>query len=636
MGRSWTASAIIAAAAAVIVVALVPAVPGPAAATADGTTGVTVFLKPTDPAALTRLADTAGADRVDAAALDRALPSAAAHRAVVADLEARGFTVVRETSWSVTAQAPSSLVATVFGAVRGVLPDLPESLRSLVSAAFSTVGPKVVRPRALDGPELRRAYTSVANTRHGVLPYIGKDRVHRLTIATIQFSGWNRRDLATYAHRHHLRYRPSTLTQVPAGQATVPTRSDGDGAIEVALDQEALLSTAPWAKQRAFFAPNNSAGFADAFAQVLDDVRADRYAYRGGDRHIAALSVSWGACEEQGTSRIRKVVTPILANLVAAGVTVFASSGDDGAYDCKGLLGLPAKGVDFPASSPYVVGVGGTHLTGRRRAAYNGRNWHERAWSCTGTGGCRGSLLSRASGGSGGGESTVFGKPRYQRSVPGTGRMVPDIAADADPATGFVLYSSHLGGTARVGGTSLAAPVSAALFTNMLASRGLRHGIGNIHGALYAAARGSGYRSSFRDIASGTNGEYDAGPGYDMVTGLGAPLWPALGNRFFRGRVPAAHATIERRHPHSPGKWRRVTVHWGGHAPGHPRLLTAVVVVRDGRGRVVLRRNAARPRGSATFTGRRGHRYRLIVQVANSRHVMSATRVAKLRVPRAS
>lgn len=608
-----------------LVAVSLPALAAPAAA--GPASGLTVFLQPRDPASLTSLAASPVTDRsARIAALERALPSAAARRQAIDSLRARGLSVTSQTAWSVTASGPSSLVSGLIGTTLG--------LPSLISGVLGTDGPAVVKPRSLAGGDFRRAYTSAANTAAGIAPYSGRSRVHKLTIATIQFSGWNSADLKTYAHQHGLPYSSSTLTQVPVAQSSVPTTSDGDGAIEVALDQESILSTDPSAHQRAYFAPNNDAGFANTFAAVLDDAIGNKSAYKGGDAHIGALSVSWGGCEDDSADQLRTVVNPILKSLVAAGVTVFASSGDSGAYDCTDpLLGLThTQGVDFPASSPYVVGVGGTTLSSSKRAANSGHNWNESAWSCTDSSDCAGGLiaiLGSGNGGTGGGVSDVFARPSYQSGVSAGGRAVPDISADANPETGFQLYSSQEGGTVQVGGTSLSSPVSAALFTTMLAAHGLSHGIGDIHAKLYAAAKHAG---TFRDITSGTNGQYDAGPGYDEVTGLGAPLWPALGQRFFAGGAPRATGSIKRLHP-STSAWRRVTVSWGGRARSGRSLLTAAVSVSTG-GTVVANHDGAAPRNSFTFTGKAGHTYRLSVRVVDSRHVMSAPFTVKLTVPR--
>ncbi len=105
------------------------------------------------------------------------------------------------------------------------------------------------------------------------------------------------------------------------------------GDIEVALDQESILSTAPSAHQQAYFAPNDStAHFNMAFEAVLDDVLGKDAKHK--NPNIVALSSSWGQCESQTGAAAIRSLEPTLQSLTAAGVTVFASSGDAGIYDC--------------------------------------------------------------------------------------------------------------------------------------------------------------------------------------------------------------------------------------------------------------------------------------------------------------
>jgi kumamolisin len=245
-----------------------------------------------------------------------------------------------------------------------------------------------------------------------------------------------------------------------------------------------------------------------------------------------------------------KAMQPILQSLVAAGVNIFSASGDGGIYDCSSsLLGLGGGGgllgggkstdVDFPASSPWVIGVGGTRLMSvtSPSTTNNGHNWSETAWGCVSSSDCANN------GGSGGGQSSTFKAPGYQtRFVTNapfrgrTGRMVPDIAANADSGTGFLTTTSSNGKeqVAQVGGTSLAAPVSAALFVDLLASLGRTRGVGDLHGGLY---RAYSTHHAIRDIHSGSNGAAGDSPndpstsaafGYDTVTGIGAVLWSGL------------------------------------------------------------------------------------------------------------
>lgn len=608
----------------------VAAVPAGSAAP-DPAHSVTVFLQPANPTLLDRLANHPGPlTAARRTALEQALPSEAAKRSVSEALRARGFTITDTNSWSVTAQAPASTLAAQFGGVSlltGLFTKVPAVLGSLVSGVFPTAGGRpAVKPHALTGGDFRKAYTNPALTRARITPYAGHYKGARPTIATIQFSGWDRGDLAKFAARNHIPYSTSMLTQVPVLQARVPTTSDGDGAIEVALDQEAILATNRYAHQRAYFAPNSDAGFAGAFQQVLNDVTVNKHAHRGGDRHIVALSISWGSCEPAQLQSAAPV-NNILKSLVGAGVTVFAATGDDGAFDCTGLLGNPTEGVDFPAASPYVVGVGGTRLTSTNRASNNGRNWSESAWSCDSASDCSGGLLGLVSGrgGSGGGTSQIFGAPPYQRGLGGSGRMLPDIAAVGDPATGMSIYTSQSAGPVlTVGGTSLASPVEAALFTSLLSAHGRSTGIGNVHGSLYSAAKVGG---TFRDITSGTNGGYDAGPGYDQVTGLGAPLWPAIGNRIFGVRTIRPKVSWK-----APGRanHRKVTVRW----KSGKRAYFAMVTIRRSTGSVLATRYVASPKGRFTFRGKVGHKYVATVTVTGTNHRISTPRNFTFRLRR--
>jgi len=602
----------------------VAAVPGTASAT-GAEQSITVFLKAADGAALDRLAALPGpVTAARRAALDRALPSAAAQRQVEESLRSRGFTVTDVSSWSVTAKAPAGVVGALFGlasSVTGLLSRIPALLGGHVSVAFQNgVGERAVRPHALTGTDFRNAYTSSGLTAARIAPYTGHYRGARPTIATIQFTGWDRNDLAEFARHNGLPYNSSTLTEVPVNQSSVPRTGKNGEPVEVALDQEAILATNPYAHQRAYFAPNNDSGFTNAFSKVLDDVRGNSHAYKGGDRHITALSVSWGACESSGSASVT-AANQIIKSLVAAGVTVFAASGDSGAFDC-GKSGIfaqtPKPGADFPASSPYVVGVGGTSLSRDPGGPNNGHNWLETAWSCSNASACSGGLLAigGGTGGSGGGTSARFARPSYQSGISGSGRMVPDIAGEADPINGLDVYTSDPAGPwVTVGGTSLAAPTQAALFTNMLSAHGYAKGVGDIHAKLYAAARTPG---TFRDITEGTN-YYEAKPGYDLVTGLGAPLWPAIGRRLF-GTSPLKPTIRWSASGHATR--RPVTLRW---ASGKRGLLLSITV-RTASGSFVTSRAAAAPSGHLSFRGQTGKRYVATITVTDTSHRISLPR----------
>jgi len=177
------------------------------------------------------------------------------------------------------------------------------------------------------------------------------------------------------------------------------------------------------------------------------------------------------------------------------GITYVAASGDSGT-------------ISHPASSPYVVGVGGTSLTIGPNNTYGS----ETAWA-----------------GSGGGYSTVQPEPDYQETAQNSGqRASPDVSYDADINTGFQFYFDGSSTLFRAGGTSAGAPQWAALFAIADQGRAL-NGLDTLDGAtetlpmLYALYDTSLYNSAFHDITSGGNAGYSASTGYDPVTGLGSP-----------------------------------------------------------------------------------------------------------------
>ncbi len=334
-------------------------------------------------------------------------------------------------------------------------------------------------------------------------------------------------------------------------------------------------------------------------------------------------------------------------------MTVFAATGDDGIYDQCSTGG---QNVDYPASSPEVVGVGGTTLTPvGSSAANNGSNWNETAWSCADSSTCDGH------GGSGGGISgnvlfAGFNKPAYQGAIQtapfsqATKRLVPDISADADPNTGFPIYTSDPtdnadagSGNLVFGGTSLAAPVSAALFTNALASHAVTTGIGDVHSALYESyAHNNG---SFRDITIGSNGaasdaDHDpsvtAGTGYDTVTGLGAPLWPKIVSAALSPiAVPTATAAMSLTHPHSSSGSLDMSATWSGSASsgGLDVHQATVEITRAGQSAPVYFDRNAPATGSYPFRAIPGSTYVLTVTAHDIAGTASPSKTATVVVP---
>lgn len=267
-------------------------------------------------------------------------------------------------------------------------------------------------------------------------------------------------------------------TNVPGGE---PSGADG----EVLLDVEVIGALAPAAQITVWFAPNTDQGFVDA---VSDAVHASPTP--------TAVSISWGQSEDAWTAQARTALDQAFADGAALGVTVCVASGDNGSSDGQTD---GSDHVDFPASSPHALACGGTSL----------RPSTETVWNNGSSGGA-----------TGGGISDTFAQPAWQSGVPATasGRGVPDVSGDADPQTGYQVLVD--GQSIVIGGTSAVAPLWAALVARL--AQALGRPLGLVQQQLYTLDSG------FRDIVSGTNGSYSAGPGWDACTGLGSPDGEAL------------------------------------------------------------------------------------------------------------
>jgi kumamolisin len=314
-------------------------------------------------------------------------------------------------------------------------------------------------------------------------------------IAIIELGGgFAQSDLDTYFQGLDIPTPTVTATGVDGGTnqpGQDPTGADG----EVLLDIEVAGALAPKADIVVYFAPNTDAGFLDAISTAAHATPAP-----------AAISISWGQSEDQWTAQSRTAMDNAIADAVAMGVTVTVAAGDNGSSDA----GSGAH-ADFPASSPHALGCGGTRLQ-----ASGGTVTSETVWDDGGQGGA-----------TGGGVSDVFPLPDWQRSVgvparSGTstpGRGVPDVAADADPQTGYQVYVD--GQSQVIGGTSAVAPLWAGLVARLSQLTGKPLGL--LQPVLYAGASAGQPSPGLRDITSGNNGAYRAGPGWDACTGLGVP-----------------------------------------------------------------------------------------------------------------
>ncbi|HEU0132137.1 MAG TPA: S53 family peptidase, partial [Mycobacteriales bacterium] len=427
------------------------------------------------------------------AAAAAAHPDAAAARRY---LTSHGFTVTGGDGWTLTARGPRDVATTLAHALRADVAGLGRTATWRRHAV----------PAGHTGATLASAYDVVRPGSTGA----------GLGIATVQFSGWRSADLTTYAQAAGIP-APSPV-QVVVGAAD-PTDTSNGGDFEVALDQEVLLATAPQAQQRLYFGENSLADAVALYSRIATDAEAGL---------VDVVSTSWGMCEPYADfdPPSRAGMETQLARIVAAGATVFAASGDFGAYDCSSPDSPDnTVAVDYPAASPWVVGVGGTDLAGSAGA------WSESAWTDALTGAFKGYA-------GGGGQSSSVTRPAWQAglALPGTNRLVPDIAAMADPDHGFGVYSYLHGGWNLGGGTSAAAPLVAGHLAAALSSAGRTAGVGDVHDELY------GNPGAFRDVTTGSNLRDAAGLGYDLATGLGSPQWSALATVLFGDPVVAAPA----------------------------------------------------------------------------------------------
>ena len=422
-----------------------------------------------------------------------------------------GLTVGHVTSASLLLSGPSVRLASLFGTSLTATPDgvphastplkVPAELAAVATSAVGLDARPVMAPKAvpvgLTGEQLRAAYQVPDNATAGA----------GTTVGTLQFSGWAPSDLTTYAEAAGIPLATGQITEVGVAGAD-PHQLDGtSGEAEVALDVQAVLATAPAARQRIYVAPNTAIGAITAVNQMADDAAAGL---------LQVTSSSWGSCEAGNDPGYQQAFGAGLDRLVAAGATFYVASGDMGAYGCSSE-GEPDNwlSVDFPSSWPVSVAVGGTTLTQR------GLTYGETAWG-TFTRPARSGTF--AGSGSGGGISADTPQPAYQNGLwPGaTTRLIPDVSSVADPSTGFGAFVASQGGWLSMGGTSLAAPTWAGFTAAALSAAGRTTGLGNILPTLYANP------SAFHDVTVGNNGAYSAGVGYDLVTGLGSPDWNTL------------------------------------------------------------------------------------------------------------
>ncbi|MCU1320761.1 MAG: Sedolisin [Acidobacteriaceae bacterium] len=316
------------------------------------------------------------------------------------------------------------------------------------------------------------------------------------TIGIIELGGGFRTaDITAYFKTLGQKAPTVVAVSVDGGKNSPSTADGADG--EVMLDIEVSAAVAPGAKIAVYFAPNTDQGFIDAISTAIHDTT----------NKPSVISISWGGPESSWTQQAMTALDTACQAAAALGVTITAASGDNGSTD-----GATGNNVDFPSSSPRILACGGTTLIGTGSTITSEVVWNE---------------IANNEGATGGGVSNVFAKPTWQSTanVPKPtqttgGRGVPDVAGDADPATGYIVRVD--GKSMVIGGTSAVAPLWAGLIAVSNAQN--KKSAGFINTQIYTAKA----KTAFRDITCGNNGAFSAGPGWDPCTGLGSPIGTKL------------------------------------------------------------------------------------------------------------
>ncbi|MFL5912433.1 MAG: protease pro-enzyme activation domain-containing protein [Gaiellaceae bacterium] len=289
-------------------------------------------------------------------------------------------------------------------------------------------------------------------------------------------------DLRTFESQFGLPQVPWTTVKVGGGS------SDTSGQDEWDLDTQ--YSTG--------FAPNVSGlRVYDGVSLANTDIAAEINQWVT-DNATKQASFSAGECEVLAqVSGFQDTLDNTLKQAAAQGQTLFTSSGDTGSF-CPavvGVNGVPAgvPNVNYPAASPYAIGVGGTTVVDPSGPT-------EVTWY-----------------GTGGGATLFESAPAFQSnaggSFAGVNRGVPDVALDADPFSGYRVIVS--GSETGIGGTSASAPAWQGIWARAQGAHG--GGLGFAGPVLYNAVP----RTAFHDIVAGANGLYPTTPGWDYNTGLG-------------------------------------------------------------------------------------------------------------------
>ena len=429
-----------------------------------------------------------------------------------------------------------------------------------------------------DGPSCSGLTPSQTNSLYDA-PHVGpKGKGKGVTMAVFELSAYLSSDITHWAHFTYGNKFTPPLENVnvdggpqhpkcPKGDSCAPANQAFAGDIEVDADIEQQLTIAPDAAHLIVYnAPNDETG----------QTELAEYTKIANDDSAASVSSSWGECESEEGAAMAKAEDIAFEQMATQGQSMFASAGDDGAFDCGTTPQTLA--VDDPESQPWVTSVGGTSW----QTDNPGTNTHpaykagvESVWNvdslCNESadeGGDTGLDWCDSTGAGGGGSSSFWGRPWYQAGpgvinsfvTTGNGttqcafatkgtrcRQVPDISANADQYTPYAEYctgnsktpgsvcgtfssSQPTPGWFGIGGTSLSSPLWSGIAADRDSFQG--HRSGNFNPMVYRLLQ-TDPSLYFHDITGAgqttlNNGFFPTTPGYDEATGIGSPRMSPL------------------------------------------------------------------------------------------------------------
>ena len=384
-----------------------------------------------------------------------------------------------------------------------------------------------LNPESGSGPKGGLAPSDIRNAYH----LTGGQGGAGQAVALYELDGYLASDITAYQGAFGLPALAPTTVLVDGATGAAGANTD-----EVALDIELAQALAPnLGHVYVYETPNDGldAHYLDAYSRIATDNLAKQ------------VSTSWGSPESTNTQAFLQAENAIFQQMAVQGQSMFSATGDNGAYDNAGANpdgslnpnALGTLSVDDPGSQPYVTGVGGTRLSSGPGGAYQS----EAAWGSPAD-----TTLSPQGSGGGGGFSVQWPVPSYQAGISPApaNRSVPDVALNADPNTGYSVYTS--GAWHVFGGTSVGAPLWAgftALVNGQRAAAGLAP-VGFLNPPLYQIGASASYAGGFNDVKTGSNLFYPARTGYDNASGLGTFSGDALLNTLATRLVPVSQGEV--------------------------------------------------------------------------------------------